>query len=142
MQKIGLKRVSPTALNSSTYLVVLVRRDRNERCFREHMGAEGGVFGAEPVIFIRLYNVDPRLIFMHRVQNDLKGRKKLKKKKKRFTSLYFPKMQYLDILVFIWLLCFDFLWPVGNRRPALFCGMARRHRDAAHSVELEPSTQS
>lgn len=59
---------------SSTYLVVLVRRDRNERCFGEHMSAESGVFGAEPVIFIRLYNVDPRLVFMHRVQNDLKWR--------------------------------------------------------------------
>lgn len=40
------------------------------------MSAEGGVFGAEPVIFIRLNNVDPRLIFMHRVQNDLKRKKK------------------------------------------------------------------
>lgn len=59
---------------SSTYLVVLVRRDRNERCFGEHMSAEGGVFGAEAVIFIRLYNMDPRLVFMHRVQNDLKER--------------------------------------------------------------------
>lgn len=53
--------------------MVLVRRDRNERCFGEHMSAEGGVFGAEPVIFIRLYNVDPRLVFMHGVQNDLKA---------------------------------------------------------------------
>lgn len=64
---------------SSAYLVVLVRRDRNERRFGEHMSAEGGVFGAEPVIFIRLYNVDPRLVFMHRVQNDLKGKKRNKK---------------------------------------------------------------
>lgn len=60
---------------SSTYLVVLVRRDRNERCFGEHMSAKGGVFGAKPVIFIRLNDVDPRLVFMHRVQNDLKRKK-------------------------------------------------------------------
>lgn len=55
--------------------MVLVRRDRNERCFGENMSAEGGVFGAESVVFIRLYNVDPRLVFMHGVQNYLKVRK-------------------------------------------------------------------
>lgn len=53
------------------YLVVLVRGDRDEGSFWEHVRAERRVFGAEAVIFIRLHNVDPRLVFMHRVQNNL-----------------------------------------------------------------------
>lgn len=67
-----ISRITLFLIISSAYLVVLVRRDRNERCFREHVSAKGRVFGAEAVIFIRLYNVDPRLVFMHRVQNYLK----------------------------------------------------------------------
>lgn len=66
--------------------MVLVRRDRNERCFGEHMSAEGGVFGAETIIFIRLYNVDPRLVFMHRVQNDLRGTESMLE---QFSEKYF-----------------------------------------------------
>ena len=56
--------------------MVLVRSDRYKGRFGEHVGAERRVFGAEAVIFIRLHDVDPRLVFMHRVQNNLKGRKK------------------------------------------------------------------
>lgn len=50
-----------------TYLVVLVGRDCYEGCLREHVSAEGRVFGAEAVVFIRLHDVDPRLVLVHRV---------------------------------------------------------------------------
>lgn len=51
--------------------MVLVRRDRNECCLRENVSAEGRVFGAKAVIFIRFHNVNPRLVLVHRVENDL-----------------------------------------------------------------------
>ena len=50
-----------------THLMVLIGRDRNEGSLGEDVGAEGRVFGAKAVIFIRLYNVDPRLVLVHRV---------------------------------------------------------------------------
>lgn len=56
----------------AAYLMVLVRRDCNEGRFREHVSAESGVFGSKSVIFVCLYDVDPRLIFMHGIQDNLK----------------------------------------------------------------------
>lgn len=56
--------------------MVLIGRDRDEGSLREDVGAEGRVFGAEAVIFIRLHDVDPRLILVHRVEDDLEKRKK------------------------------------------------------------------
>lgn len=47
--------------------MVLIRRNRNEGSLGEDVRAEGRVFGAEAVIFIRLHYVDPRLILMHRI---------------------------------------------------------------------------
>lgn len=47
--------------------MVLIGRDRNKGCLREDVSAEGRVFGAKAVIFIRLHNVDPRLILVHRI---------------------------------------------------------------------------
>lgn len=58
-------------INLTPYLMVLVRRDCNERRFWKHMSAESGVFGSESVIFICLHDVDPGLIFMHGIQDDL-----------------------------------------------------------------------
>lgn len=49
----------------STYLMVLIGRDRNEGCLGEDVSAEGGVFGAKAVIFIGFHDVDPRLILVH-----------------------------------------------------------------------------
>lgn len=45
--------------------MVLVGRDGDERRLREDVRAEGGVFGAEAVILVGLYDVDPRLILVH-----------------------------------------------------------------------------
>lgn len=56
--------------------MVLIGRDRNEGSLGEDVGAEGRVFGAKAVIFICLHNVDPRLIFVHRIQDDLERRKR------------------------------------------------------------------
>lgn len=45
--------------------MILVRRDSNKRSFWEHVRAESRVFRPKAVIFIRLHDVNPRLIFMH-----------------------------------------------------------------------------
>ncbi len=47
--------------------MVLIGRDRNECCLWEDVSAEGRVFGAKAVIFIRLHDVDPRLVLVHRI---------------------------------------------------------------------------
>lgn len=62
----GLKK-----LLKKCYLVVLIGCDRNEGRLREYVSAEGRVFGTKAVILIRLHDVNPRLIFVHRVQDDL-----------------------------------------------------------------------
>lgn len=51
--------------------MVLIGCDRNEGRLREYVSAEGRVFGTKAVILIRLHDVNPRLIFVHRVQDDL-----------------------------------------------------------------------
>ena len=55
--------------------MVLVGGDRYEGCLREHVCAEGRVFGAEAVVFIRLHDVDPGLVLVHGVQDDLQKKK-------------------------------------------------------------------
>lgn len=47
--------------------MVLIRCNRNESCLGKDVSAESRVFGAKSIIFIRLHNVDPGLIFVHRV---------------------------------------------------------------------------
>jgi len=51
--------------------VVLVRGDCDEGRLGEHVSAERGVFGPKSIIFICLHDVDPGLIFMHGIQDDL-----------------------------------------------------------------------
>ena len=51
--------------------MVLVGRDRNEGRLGEDVSAEGRVLGAEAVVLVRLHDVDPRLVLMHRIQDDL-----------------------------------------------------------------------
>lgn len=55
-----------------TYLVILIGRDCDEGCLREDVGAERSVFRSKPVVFIRFNDVNPGLVFMHRVQDNLK----------------------------------------------------------------------
>lgn len=54
-----------------SYLVILVGRDRDEGGLGENVRAEGRVFGAKAVVLVGFDNVDPRLILVHGVQNDL-----------------------------------------------------------------------
>lgn len=70
-QKSKQTRKHPKAANKRPHLMVLIGRNRNEGCLGEDVGAEGRVFGAKAVIFICLHNVDPRLILVHRIQDDL-----------------------------------------------------------------------
>lgn len=57
--------------------MVLVRRDCDEGRFWEHMSAESGVFGPKSIIFICLHDVDPGLIFVHGIQDDLERKQSL-----------------------------------------------------------------
>lgn len=56
--------------------MVLVGRDRNEGRLGEDVSAEGRVLGAEAVVLVRLHDVDPRLVLVHRIQDDLEEREK------------------------------------------------------------------
>lgn len=53
------------------YLVVLVGGHGDEGGLWEHMGAEGCVFGAKSIVLIGLDDVQPRLVLMHGVEDDL-----------------------------------------------------------------------
>lgn len=53
------------------YLVILVGGHRNEGSLWEHMGAEGCVFGAKSIVLISLHNMQPRLVLVHGVEDDL-----------------------------------------------------------------------
>lgn len=57
-----------------SYLVVLIGRDRDEGGLGENVRAEGRVLGAEAVILVGFHNVDPRLILVHGIQDDLEGK--------------------------------------------------------------------
>lgn len=51
--------------------MILVGRDRYEGGLGENVRAEGRVFGAKSVVLVGLDDVDPRLILVHGVQDDL-----------------------------------------------------------------------
>ena len=53
------------------YLVILVGGHRDEGSLWEHVGAEGCVFGAKSIVLISLHNVQPRLVLVHGVEDDL-----------------------------------------------------------------------
>lgn len=53
------------------YLVILVGGHGDEGSLREHMGAEGCVFGAESIVLISLHDVQPWLVLVHGVEDDL-----------------------------------------------------------------------
>lgn len=53
------------------YLVVLVGGDGDEGGLVEDVGAVGRVLGPKRVVFIRFHDVEPRLVLVHRVQDDL-----------------------------------------------------------------------
>lgn len=57
------------------HLVVLVGGDGDEGGLREDVGAEGGVLGAEAVVLVRFHDVQPGLVFVHGVQDDLGSRR-------------------------------------------------------------------
>ena len=75
--------------------MVLIGRDRDEGRLREDVRAEGRVFGAEAVVFIRLHDVDPRLILMHRIEDDLEERPKTLDTK-RYDKTPFLKIQLAE----------------------------------------------
>lgn len=54
-----------------SYLVVLIRGDRNEGRLVEDVSAVGRVLGTKSVVFIRFDDVESRLVLVHRVQDDL-----------------------------------------------------------------------
>lgn len=61
----------------SSHLVVLVGCNSDEGGLWEDMGAEGCVLGAEAIVLICLHDVEPRLVLVHGVQDDLgMGRKR------------------------------------------------------------------
>lgn len=53
------------------YLVILVGGHRDEGSLWEHMGAEGRVFGAKSVVLVGLHDVQPWLVLVHGVEDDL-----------------------------------------------------------------------
>lgn len=53
------------------YLVVLVGGHGDERSLWEHVGAEGCVFGTKSIVLICLHDVEPRLVLVHGVEDDL-----------------------------------------------------------------------
>lgn len=55
----------------SPYLVVLVGGHGDEGCLWEHVGAKGCVFGAKSIVLIGLNDVQPWLVLMHGVEDDL-----------------------------------------------------------------------
>lgn len=55
----------------SPHLVVLVGCNSDESSLWEDMGAEGCVLGAKAVVLICLHDVEPGLVFVHGIQDDL-----------------------------------------------------------------------
>lgn len=53
------------------YLVVLVGGHGDEGGLWEHMGAEGCVFGAKGIVLVGLNNVQPWLVLVHGIEDDL-----------------------------------------------------------------------
>lgn len=70
-------RFAGAGAGPAPHLVVLVGGDGDEGGLREDVGAEGGVLGAEAVVLVRFHDVQPGLVFVHGVQDDLgKGRRR------------------------------------------------------------------
>lgn len=67
--------------------MVLVRCYRNEGSLGEYVGTERRVFGAKAIIFIRFHDVNPGLVFMHGVQDNLK--------REMYAYLYFDHFCFL-----------------------------------------------
>lgn len=57
------------------YLVVLIRGDRDEGRLVEDVSTVGCVLGTKSVVFIRFDDVEPRLVLVHRAQDDLERMK-------------------------------------------------------------------
>ena len=58
------------------YLVVLIRCDRDEGGFVKHMRAVGSVLGAKGVVLVCLHDVEPGLVLVHGVKDDLESMEK------------------------------------------------------------------
>lgn len=52
--------------------MVLVGGHGDEGCLWEHVGAKGCVFGAKSIVLIGLNDVQPWLVLMHGVEDDLR----------------------------------------------------------------------
>lgn len=63
--------VHDNRLLPTRYLVVLIGGDRDEGRLVEDVSAVGRVLGTKSVVFIRFDDVEPRLVLVHRVQDDL-----------------------------------------------------------------------
>lgn len=73
----GEEHVARARPGPAPHLVVLVGGDGDEGGLREDMGAKGSVLGAETVVLVRFHDVEPGLVFVHGVQDDLgKGRRR------------------------------------------------------------------
>lgn len=60
------------------YLMVLVGGDGDEGCLMKHVSAVGCVLRPKGVVLVGLDDVEPRLVLVHRVQDDLSvGRKEM-----------------------------------------------------------------
>ena len=51
--------------------MILVGGHRNEGSLWEHVGAEGRVFGAKSIVLVSLHDVQPWLVLVHGVEDDL-----------------------------------------------------------------------
>lgn len=70
-------RFAGARASPAPHLVVLVGGDGDEGCLREDVGAEGRVLGAKAVVLVRFHDVEPGLVFVHGVQDDLgEGRRR------------------------------------------------------------------
>lgn len=56
---------------SGTYSMVLIGCHRDKWSFMKHMGTVGCVFWTKGIVFICFDYVQPGLVFVHRVQDDL-----------------------------------------------------------------------
>lgn len=74
MAAAAVPRVIAVRATEAMYLVILVGGHRDEGGLWEHMGAESRVFGAEGIVLIGLDNVEPRLVLVHGVEDDLEHR--------------------------------------------------------------------
>lgn len=86
------------------YLVILVGGHRDEGGLWEHVGAESGVFGAKSVVLISLNDVEPRLVLVHGVEDDLE-------EKDLMLSSRAPSANPRPLTSFIW------PWPGFSHSP-------------------------